>query len=188
MSYNYYCYGQVQTKDGKWKEFSKHPFADNLKYYIDFNDLPDCFERVTWSKDDTKVEGIASEIVDRFKDSFSYTEAYLVRLDKYLKYYSNKFSMVKAKIETIIKCMGVEGDINWGELDECIYNLLDLNNKKLDKKTVPISYLAAIELLKCIHEFNMYKYLLDIAKVFETMSYDIDDFSNEKKSFFIIME
>lgn len=187
MSYNYYCYGQVKNKDGKWVEFSKKPFADNLKSYIDLDDLPDCFERVLWDGSDRAKEGVADTFVEQFKDTISYGEAFVVRLDKFISHFQNKVEIQIAKLTGMLNCMGIDGEINWYD-EDAIYNLMERNPQYDKQKSVPIAKSALFELIKCSIELNKLYYLLDIAKVFETMAYDIEDFSNEKKSFLIVVE
>lgn len=187
MSYNYYCYGQIKDKEGKWVALSEKPLSDNLKYYIDFDDIPDCFERVLWDKSDKAKEGVAETFAEQFKDIVQYGDAFCVRLDKFISYFQTKAEIVTAKMNGILNCMGIEGDINWYDTDE-IYTLMDRNEGSEKKKSVPVAKSALFEMIRCVIEFNKISYLLNLARTFETMAYDIDDFSNEKKSFLIVME
>lgn len=190
MSYNYYCYGQIKDKDGKWVALSEKPLSDNLKYYIDFDDVPDCFERVLWDQSEKALE-LGREVIpvfaEQFKDIVKYGDVFYVRLDKFISYFQSKAETLTAKMTGMLNCMGIEGDINWYDTDE-IYTLMDRNEGYEKKKSVPVAKSALFELIKCVIEFNKISYLLNLAQTFETMAYDIDDFSNEKKSFLIVME
>jgi hypothetical protein len=187
MSYNYYCYGQIQDKDGKWIPFSDKPFADNLKYIIDWDEIPDCFERVLWDDSDRAKEGVADVFVERFKDVVSFSDIFVVRLDKFISYFQNQATIQTAKLTGILNCMGIEGNINWYDEDE-LYNLIENNPQSEKQKSIPVAKSALFEIIKSAIALSKINYLLDIAKVFESMAYDCDDFVNEKKSFLIVRE
>lgn len=182
MSYNYYCYGQIQDKDGKWIPFSDKPFADNLKYYINWDDIPDCFERVMWNDSDKAMEGVSNVFAERFKEFATYGDVFLIRLDKFISYFQSMAAIQTAKITGILNCMGIEGEVNLSN-EDAIYSLIERNEGAEKQKSIPVAKTALFELIKCMFELNKITYILDIAKLFETMAYDCDDFANEKKSF-----
>ena len=187
VSYNYYCYGQIRDKDGKWVPLSDKPFADNLKYKLDWDEVPDCFERVLWDDSAKANEGVSDVFAERFKEFARYSDVFVVRLDKFISHFQNMVAIQSAKLSGIMNCMGIEGDINWYDEDE-LYSLKDYNEGSDKQKSVPVAKSALFELIKRVIELNKINYLLDIARVFESMAYDIDDFSNEKKSFLIVRE
>ena len=188
MSWNYYCYGQIKDKENNWKEFSTQPFSDNLKYYIDFDDVPDVFQRIRFN--DTCKDMIAPHFLEEFKDEeFCHYEGYFVQLDDFNKYYYAKIKSISDKITTIMNCMGLETD-GADILDsDSIWNIYELNEKTIKHKTIPICKSAILDLVKMISELDKYQYLVSMSKVFETMAYTEDntDWKNEKKSFLIVM-
>ena len=194
MSYNWYCYGQIKNdKDDSWKEFSKQPFSDNLKWYIDFDDVPSCFQRVIFDHEDNEQlkQDIAPAFIEEFKgeDAFSCCNAYVVRLDKFIEHFNNKIQSVYSTLSGIFKCMGINEDIDWnGDIEECIYCMLSDNEKEMKQKSVPISKTGILEIVRCINNLEKYQYLINIARVFESMAFDSHDYDNTKKSFLMVQQ
>jgi len=185
MSYNYYCYGQIKNKDGKWVEFSKHPLADNLKYYIDFDEVPECFERTGFG-DKIKNDDVADYFKEHFKELGDNWDAYVVPFNKYVEWCDSKIAVCYTKLNAIAKCMGLDVDENIWNSDEVIYTLQERNEGQLSKKSVPIAKFAIIDFYQIVINLEKYTYLRSIAKVFESMEYDSHDWDNEKKSFLIV--
>lgn len=191
MSYNWYCYGQTIV-NGEWKALNIKPLSDCLKWYIDFDNVPDCFKYISFKSSEEKLKelGVAPEFINEFRinenEVFCSTDAYIVIVKDFIDYFKGKVSEVNSKLSSIFKCMGIDGDIDWGNVEESIYCMNEDN--KLEKKCIPISKLGILEIAKCIEELEKYHYLLNIAHIFETVSYNTDDWQNEKKAFLLICE
>lgn len=188
MSYNYYCYGQIENDKGEVVEFSKQPLSDDLKWYIDFEDVPNIFIPVGFDENDADdKKRVAKHFMEEFKECGSYNSSYVVNLKDFIDYYAAKCATVHAKISGIFKAMGID----MGETDicneDCIYDLYELNENANNKRCIPVSKGSIIELVRCIQELDKYHYLLDMAAVFTSMAYDYKDYDNEKKSLLIVM-
>ena len=185
MSYNYYCYGQIKNKDGKWVEFSKLPFSDNLKYYIEFDDVPDCFERTGFGGK-IKNDDVADYFKEHFKELGDGWDAYVVRLNKFIEWCDSNISKCYSQLNTIAKCMGIDTDEDVWKSDEIVYYLQERNESQLGKKSVPVAKSAIIDLYRIVIDLEKYEYLRTLARVFESMNYDAADWTNENKSFLIV--
>lgn len=185
MSYNYYCYGQIKNKDGKWEKFSEHPFADNLKYYIDWDDVPSCFERTGFGGK-IKNDDVAEYFKEHFKELGDSYDAYVVSLNKFIEWCDSKISVCYAQLNAIAKCMGLDTDENIWNSDEIVYTLMERNEGQLSKKSVPIAKSAIIDLFRIVMDLDKYQHLRTIASVFESMDYDSQDWDNKNKSFLFV--